>query len=209
MHTLKWCTMSIQVPFFNSLGYIPRGGIIESYGNWAPKSLQTVTAATKLKDACSSEGKLWWTWHIKKQRHHFADKGPYSWSYGFSSSYIWMWELDHKEGWALKNWCFWIVVLEKTLESPLDSKEIRPVNTKGKQPWMFIGKTDVKAEVPILWLPDAKHLLMRKDPDAERLKAGGEGDDRGWNGLMASPTQWTWVWASCGRWWRTGKLGVL
>ena len=120
-----------------------------------------------------------------------------------------MWELDHKEGWALKNWCFWIVVLEKTLESPLDCKEIKPVNPQVNQPWIFIGKTDVKAEVPLLWLPDAKHLLMRKDPDAERLKAGGEGDDRGWTGLMASPTQWTWVWANSGSWWWTGRPGVL
>ena len=77
-----------------------------------------------------------------------------------------MWELDHKEGWALKNWCFWIVVLEKTLESPLDSKEIKPVDSKGNQPWIFIGKTDAVAEAPVLWPPDVKSGLIRKDPDA-------------------------------------------
>ena len=99
---------------------------------------------------------------IKKQRHWFADKGPYSQSYGFSSSHVWMWELDHKEGWAPKNWCFWAEVLEKT-QSPLDCKDIKPVNPKGNQPWIFIGRTD--AEVPIIWPPDAKSRLIWKDPD--------------------------------------------
>ena len=185
-----------------------------------------------------------------------------------------MWELDHKESWVSKNWCFWTVVLDKTLESPLDSKEIQPVHPKGDQFWIFIGRTD--AEAPILCSPDAKNWLIRKDPDAgkdwrqkekgttedemvgwhhwlnghgfgwtlgvgdgqgglaccgswgckesdtperlnwtelywcwERLKAGGEGDDRGWDGWMASPTQWTWVWASFRIWWWIGKPGVL
>ena len=104
--------------------------------------------------------------HIKKQRHYFADKGPFSQSYGFSSSHVWMWELDHKESWALKNWCFWTVVLEKTLESPLDCKEIKSVHPKGNQSWIFIGRTDVEAETPILWLPDAKNWLIWKDPNA-------------------------------------------
>ena len=102
---------------------------------------------------------------IKKQKCHFANKGPYSQSHVFSSSHIWMQELDHKEGWALKSWCFWIV-LEKTLESPLDSKDIKPVNPKGNQSWMLIGRTDAEAEAPILWLPDAKRKLTGKDPDA-------------------------------------------
>ena len=88
---------------------------------------------------------------IKKQRHHFADKGPYSQSYGFSSNHVWIWELDHKEDCAPKNWFFWIVVPEKTLQSLLDSKEIKPVNVKGNQPWIFIGKSDAEAEAPILW----------------------------------------------------------
>ena len=101
---------------------------------------------------------------VLKQRHHFADKGLYSQSYGFSSSRVWMWELDHKEGWAPKNLYFQTVVLEKTLESPLDSKEIKPVNLKGNQPWIFIGRTD--AEVPMFWPPDVKSRLTGKDPDA-------------------------------------------
>ena len=104
--------------------------------------------------------------HIKKQRHYFADKGPYSQSYGFSNSHVWMWELDHKEGGALKNWCFWTVVLEKTLESPLDCKEIQPVNPKGNQHWIFIGRTDAEAEAPILWQPDVKSRLIGKECDA-------------------------------------------
>ena len=102
--------------------------------------------------------------HIKKQRHYLNHKGPSSQSYGFSSSHVWMWELDHKEGWVSKNWCFWTVVLEKTLESPLDCKEIKPVNPKGNQPWIFIGRTD--AETTIHWPPDAKSWLIGKDPDA-------------------------------------------
>ena len=100
----------------------------------------------------------------KKQRHHFADKGPSSQSYGFSSNCVWMWELDHKEGWALKNWCFRTVVLEKTLENPLNCKEIKPVNPKGNQLWTFLRRTE--AEAPILQPPDAKNWLIRKDPAA-------------------------------------------
>ena len=130
---------------------------------------------------------------------------PTSQCYGFSSSHVWM--LDHKESWAPKNWCFWTVVLEKTLESPLDYKEIKPVNPKGNQPWIFIVKTD--AEAPILWPPDVKSWLWKRPWCRERLKAGEDGKDRGWDGLMASVTQWTWVWASSGRWWRTGNPGVL
>ena len=100
--------------------------------------------------------------YIKKQSHHFAYQGPYSQSYGFPSSHVQMWELDHKEGWALKNSCFWIVVLEKTLESSLDSKEIKPVNPKGNQSWILIGRTDAEAEAPILWPPDLKSQLIKK-----------------------------------------------
>ena len=96
--------------------------------------------------------------------------------------YGWMWELDHKEGWALKNWCFWTVVLENTLESPLDCKEIQPIHPKGNQSWVFIGRTDVEAETPIFWPPDVKSWLIWKAPCWERLKVGGEGDDRGWDG---------------------------
>ena len=104
--------------------------------------------------------------HIKKQRLYFADKCPSSQSYGFSSSNVWMWKLDHKENWVLKNWCFQTVMLEKTLESPLDCKEIKPVNPKGNQPWILIGRTD--AEAPILWPPDAKTQLIGKDPNARK-----------------------------------------
>ena len=123
-----------------------------------------VTAGIKLKDACSLVEKLS-RQHIKKQRHYFAAKGLYSQSYSFSSSDVWMWGLDHKESWALKNWCFWTVVLEKTLESPLDCKEIKLVNPKENQPWIFIGRTGAEAKTPILWPPDAKNWLIGKDPD--------------------------------------------
>ena len=103
--------------------------------------------------------------HIKKQRYYFAEKGPFSQGYGFSSRHVWMWDLDRKEVWALKNWCFPTVVPEKTIESPLDCK-IKPVNPKGKQSWIFIGRTDAEAETPILRPPDVKNWLNGKDPDA-------------------------------------------
>ena len=104
--------------------------------------------------------------HIEKQRHYLANKGPSSQGYGFSSSHVWMWELDSKESWVQKIWYFWTVVLEETLESPLDCKEIQPVPPKENQSWIFIGKTDAEAETPILWPADAKNWLIRKDPDA-------------------------------------------
>ena len=117
--------------------------------------------------------------HIKKQRHYFANKGLSSQGYGFSSRHVWMWE-----SWVLKCWCFWTVVLEKILESPLGCREIQPVNPKGNQSWMFVGKTDVEAEIPILslatWCEELTHL---KRPWCwERLKVEEEGDDRGWDG---------------------------
>ena len=111
---------------------------------------------------------------IKKQRHFFVNKGLSSLGYSFSSSRIWMWVLDYKEIWVPKNWWFWIVVLDKTLESPLDCKEIQPVHTKD-QSWIYIGRTDTETETPILWPSDARSW--------ERLRVGGEGDDRGWDGL--------------------------
>ena len=104
--------------------------------------------------------------HIKKQGHHFADKGPYSQLYGFSSSHVRIWESHHKEVWALKKWWYWIVVLEKTLESPLDGKETKSVNPKGNQPWIFIGRTEAETKAPILWLLDAKSPFFAKEPDA-------------------------------------------
>ena len=121
-----------------------------------------------------------------------------------------MWELDYKESWVPKNWSFWTVVLEKTLESPLDGKEIQPVHPKGNQFWIFTGRTDAEAETPnslATWCEELTHL--QRPWCWERLKAGGEGDDRGWDDWMASPTQWTWVWVSSGNWWWTGKPGLL
>ena len=130
--------------------------------------------------------------HIKKQRHCFANKGPSSQSYGFSSSHVWMWELEHKENWAPNNWCFWTVVLEKTFESPLDSKEIQPVNLEGNQPWIFIGRTDAEVEAPILWPPDARNWLIGKDPDSgkdwRRQDKGMIEDEMvGWHHLLNGP----------------------
>ena len=145
--------------------------------------------------------------HIKRQGHYFANKGPSSQSYGFSSSQVWMWELDLKEDWAMKNWWFWTVVLEKTLESPLDCKEIKPVNPKENQPWIFIGRTDAEAENPVLWPPDAKNWLIWKDPDSG--KDWGQEEKGTTEDEMASPTQWTWVWVNSGSCWWTGRLGVL
>ena len=115
-------------------------------------------------------------WEIWVRFLGWKDKDPSSQSYGFSSSHIWMWELDYKENWAPKNWCFWTVVLEKTLASPLDCKEIQPVHPKGNQSWLFTGRTDAEAETSVLWPPDAKNWLIWKGPDGwERLKAEGEG----------------------------------
>ena len=130
-------------------------------------------------------------------------------SYGFSSSHVWMWELDYKESWAPKNWCFWTVVLEKTLGSPLDCKEIQPVHPTDYQFWIFIGRTDVEAETPVPWPQDEKNWLIGKDPDTG--KDWGQAE-KGWQRMrcwMASLTQWTWVWTSPGTWWWTGKPGVL
>ena len=142
--------------------------------------------------------------HIKKQRHYFANKGPSSQGYGFSSSHVWMWE--YKESWVPKNWCLWTVVLEKTLESPLDCKEIQPVHPKGDQSWVFIGRTDVKAETPIVWPPHAKSWLIEKDPDA--------GKDWGWGEKGTTDYEMV-AWHhrhnghGFGSWWWTGRPGML
>ena len=128
----------------------------------------------------------------------------------FSSSNVWMWELDYKQIWVPKNWCFWTVVLKNTLENPLDFKEIQPVSPKGDQSWIFIGRTDAEAETPntlATWREEPTHL---KRPWCwEGLKVGGKGDNRGWDGWIASPTQGTWVWVGSGSWWWTGKPGML
>ena len=148
--------------------------------------------------------------YIKKQRHYFANKGPSSQGYGFSNSHVWMWELDYKESWAPKNWCFRTVMLEKTLKNPLDCKEIQPVHPKGNQSWIFIGRTDVEAETPILWPPDAENWLIGRDPDAGKdWRQEEKGTIRGWDGWMASLMWWTWVWVNSGSWWWTGRPSVL
>ena len=135
--------------------------------SWAQKSLQMVPAAMKLKETCSLEENYDKPRQsIRKQRHHFASNSPYNQSYGFSSGHVQMWELDHKKGWVLKNWYFQTVILGKTLESPLDVKKIKPVNPKGNQPWLVLGRTNAEAEAPILWPPDTKSRLTGKDPDA-------------------------------------------
>ena len=139
---------------------------------------------------------------IQKQRHYFANKGLSSQGYGFSSSHAWMWELDCEEGWAPKNWCFWTVVLEKTLESPLDCKEIQPVHPKGHQSGVFFGRTDAKAETPILWSPHAKSWLTRKDSDAGRdwgqeEKGTTEDEMAGWHHWLDGRVwvnSWSWLW---------------
>ena len=146
---------------------------------------------------------------IKKQRHYFVNKGPSSQVYGFSSSHVWMWELDYKERWASKNWCFWTVVLEKTLGRPLVAKSVNQSILKEISPGISLEGMMIKLKLQYFG-----HLMQRIDHWKRRwcwegMGAGGEGDDRGWNGWMASLTQWTRVWASSGRWWRTGKPDVL
>ena len=145
----------------------------------------------------------------KKQRHYFPDTGPSSQSYGFSSRQVWMWELDSKESWAWKNWCFWTVVLEKTLESLLGCKKIQPVHPKEDQSWTFMGRTDAEAEISILWPPDANNLLLGKDSDAgqdwrQEEKGTIEDEMLGWHHQLDG-----WVWVSSGNWWWTGKPGIL
>ena len=144
--------------------------------------------------------------HIKKQRHYFADKDPYCQSSGFSSSHVWMWDLDHKESWVLKNWCFWTVVSEKTLECPLQGDE---ANQSWRKSVLNINWKDWcwSSNSLATW---CKELTHWKRPWCwERLKVGREGDDRGWDGWMAAPTWWTWLWTSSGSWWWTGKPGLL
>ena len=137
-----------------------------------------------------------------------TNKGPSSQGYGFSSGHVWMWELDYKESWVPKNWCFWTVVLEKTLENPLDFKEIQPVHPKGDQSWVFIGRTDFEAETPILWPHDANSWLIWKDPDTG--KDWGQEENRTTEDVMVgSLTQWTWFWVDSSSWWWTWRPGML
>ena len=198
----------------------------ESLFYWAPKSLQVAAAAMKLKDAFSLEKKPVTNLDniLKSRNITLPTKVHTVKAMVFSSSHVRMWEMDHKENWAPKNWCFWTVVTEKTLESPLHCKEIKPVNHKGNQSWIVIGKIDTEAEAPVLWPPDAKNWLIGKDPDAGkdwRQKEKGTTED-GWiasptqwtwiwalDGWMASLTRWTWAWVNSGSWWWTGRPGVL
>ena len=142
--------------------------------------------------------------HTKKQKHYFVNKGPISQGYGFTSSHVWMRELDYKESWVSKNWCFWTVILEKTLGSLLDCKEIQTINPKGNQSWIFIGRTDAEAETPILWLTDAKNWLIGKDPGMMLGKTEGR-RRRGWQRMrwlrgitssmnMSLSNLWSWWW---------------
>ena len=151
--------------------------------------------------------------HINKTETLLCQQRSSSQSYGFSSSHVWMWELDHKEGWVLKNWCLLTVALEKTLESSLDCKEIKPVNPKGNQPWIFIGRTDAEV-LQYFKLQYFGHLMWRADLLKKTLMLGKiEGrkrrGNRGWDGWMESLTQWTWVWVNSRSWWWTGRPGVL
>ena len=147
--------------------------------------------------------------HIKKQRHYFANKCPSSQGYGFSSAHVRMWELDCEESWALKNWCFWIVVLEKILESPLDCKEIQPVHPKRDKSWCSLEGLMLKLKLQYFG-PSCEELTHWKRPWCwEGLEAGGEGDDRGWDGWMAPSTQWKCIWVNSRSWWWTGRPGVL
>ena len=148
--------------------------------------------------------------HIKKQRHYFANKGPSSQGYGFSSGHVWMLELDYKESWGPKNWCFWTMVLEKTPESPLDCKDIQPVHPKGNQSWIFIGRTDAEAETPILWPPDAKSWLIWKYPDpgkdwGQEEKGTTEDEMVGWHHWL---NRHGFRWNSRSLWW-TRRPGLL
>ena len=163
----------------------------------------------KLKDAPWKKSYDQCRQHIKKQRHFFANKTPSCQSYGFSSSQVWMWELDYKESWAQKNWCFWTVVLKKTVESPLDCKEIQPVLPKGGQSWIFTERIDAETETPIIWPPDAKNWLTGKDPDVgkdwrQEQKGTTEDEMVGWPHWLDGR-----VWVSSVSWWWTGRPGVL
>ena len=136
---------------------------------------------------------------VLKSKDYFANKYLSSQSYGFASSHVWMWELDYKESWVPKTWCFWTVVLEKTLESPLDCKDIQAVNPKGNQSWIFFGRTDAESEIPIVWPPGVKNCLWKRPWCWEGLKLEGEGDNRGWDDWVASATRWIFVakWCLC------------
>ena len=162
------------------------GETVSDFIFWGSKITADGDCSHEIKDSPWKETYDQPRQHIKKQRHYFANKGLSSQGYGFSSGHVWMWELDYKESWALKNWCFWTVMLEKTLESSLDCKEIQAVHPKENQSWIFIGGTDAEAETPILWPPDLKNWLIWKDPGAGkdwRWEEKGTTEDKmvGWH----------------------------
>ena len=155
--------------------------------------------------------------HIEKQRQYFVNKGLSSQSYCFSSSHVWLWELDYKESWTPKNWCFWTVVLEKTLESTRTARRSNQSILKEISPgvhWKCRGWS-WNSSTLATWCEETTLHIWKADSSFEktwcweRLRAGGEGDDRGWDGCMASSTQWTWVWVSSGNWWWAGRPGML
>ena len=193
-HRLNWHE------FEQGLGVGDGWGGLVCCGSWGRKESDTTEQLnwTELRQ------------HIKKQRYYFANKGSPSQSYGFCSSHVWMWYLDYKESWAQKNWCFWTMVLEKTPESPLDCKEIQPVHPKEISPEYSLEKDwcwSWNSNTLVIW---CKELTYLKRPWCwERLKVGGEGDNRGWVGWMASLTQWTWVWTRSRSWWWMGKPGMV
>ena len=147
--------------------------------------------------------------HIEKQRHYSANKDPSSQGYGFSCGHVWIWELDCEESWVPKNWFFWTMVLHKTLESPLDCKEIQPVHSKGDQPCCSLEGMMLKLKLQYFGHLCEELTHWKRLWCWEGLGAGGEGDDRGWDGWMASPTRWTWVWVNSGRQLWTGGPGVI
>ena len=147
--------------------------------------------------------------HIKKQRYYFVNKGPSSQGYGLSNSHVWKWELDYKESWALKNWCFWNVVLKKTLESLLDCWRSKQSILKEISPECSLEGFLLKLKLQYFGHLNGRMDSLEKTLILERLKVGGEGGNRGWDDWMASPTQWTWVWVNSRSWWWTGRPGVL
>ena len=159
----------------------------------------------EIKDACYEKTRQ----IIIKHRHHFANKGPSSQIYGFSSSHVWMWELDHKEVWVPKNWFFQTVVLEITLESNLDSKEIKPINPKRNQPWIFFGRTNAEVNAPILWPPDVKSWLIGKDLILEKIEGRRRRGRQRMRWLDDITDSMDMRLASSGSWWWTGRPGVL
>ena len=180
-----WWGFPLDVGYFLTVTPAPHSHWSSSLF-WAPKSLQMVIAALKLRWLLLGRKAVTKLDRILKSRDIIFHKGPPSQSYDFSSTHVWMWELDYKESWVPKNGCFWTVVLEKTLESPLEFKEIQPVHPKGNWSWIFIGRTDAEAETPILWPPDMKNLLIWKDPDAGKdwrweEKAMTEDEMVGWH----------------------------